>query len=805
MGFFHCVFAALRAAKINGSENEADMTGGGISTVIIGMLMAVWLVVAAVAIWHGLSLRRQSLQTLRQTSRLARLLETAPAIPVVVRGDGRIEAGDRFSRLLGLSKIADELTDLSAQDESGISPIDMQALEAQIRETQRTGSSFSQAIQILKSDRRMMVIGGIADAIIYPNGAALLWFFDLTDNLQEWEKVKLEAEEARAAFAAITGLIEASPLPMWHRGPDLQLNFVNQAYVQAVGAEDSVQAVELGIELIEPANGVTASSFAQSAQAAGETQERVVSSTIGGNRRQMRVFDVPLGEAGVGGLAVDIQDLTEAQGQYRRLSDAQRDLLDMMSAGVAQFDADHSLSFANQPFQRIFAFRDSWLADSPEFARVLDRMRENSKIPEVRDFPEWRTEREAWFLATEPTEENWLLPDGTHLRVLAQPMPSGGLLLIFEDRTEQAQLASARDTLLRVRTATFDNLFESVAVFAADGRLSIWNRQFADIWQLEEQALAGHPRLDELLPTLAKHLKKPSQISVVAEILRMTTANREPRKSRVAFADGRIFQISTVPLPDGNALFTMIDMTGSAQIEHALRERNSALSEADAVKSKFLANMSYEFRTPLTSISGFADLLKAGIAGELNEKAMEYVDAISTSAERLSQQINTVLDYSQGQVGALPIAKEPVDIALLLREIVSEYAEYAASQSIELQLDVSSKPGIVEGDEKRLSQTIGHVVDNAIRYGREDGRVLVVTQNDKNVIMIVVSDDGPGISSKDQAAVFDSFGRSQEGAKNRQQGLGLPLARQLVESHGGTLELHSEVGVGTSVIIRLPI
>lgn len=780
------------------------MTGGGLSTAIIGMLMAVWLVLATVAIWHGLSLRRQSLQTLRQTSRLARLLETAPAIPVVVRGDGRIEAADRFSRLLGLPKVADVLTDLYAADESGLSPTDLQALEAQVRETQRTGASFSLAVRILKSDRRMLVVGGIADAIIYPNGAALLWFFDLTDNLQEWEKVKIEADEARAAFAAIAGLIEASPLPMWHRGPDLQLNFVNHAYVQAVGAEDSEQAVEQGIELIEPVNGASAMSFAETAAKAGETQERVVSSTIAGNRRQIRVFDVPLGEAGVGGLAIDIQDLTEAQGQYRRLSDAQRDLLDMMSAGVVQFDADQSLTFANQPFQRIFAFRDSWLADSPEFARVLDRMRENNKIPEVRDFPEWRTEREAWFRATEHAEENWLLPDGTHLRVLAQPMPGGGLLLIFEDRTEQAQLASARDTLLRVRTATFDNLFESVAVFAADGRLSIWNRQFADIWKLEEEALAGHPRLDELLPTLAKHLRKPSQISVVAEILRMTTANREPRKSRVAFADGRIFQISTVPLPDGNALFTMIDMTGSAQIEHALRERNSALSEADAVKGKFLANMSYEFRTPLTSISGFADLLKAGIAGELNPQAMEYVEAIATSAERLSQQINTVLDYSQGQVGALPIAKEAVDVEALLRELVGQHSEYAASQSIELQLDVSSQPGIVEGDEKRLSQAIGHIIDNAIRYGREDGRVLIVTQNEKGAVGVVVSDDGPGMTSKDQTAVFDSFGRSQEGAENRPQGLGLPLARQLVESHGGTLELHSEVGLGTSVIIRLP-
>lgn len=783
------------------------MTDAGLSTAIIGFLMALWLVAATVAVWHGLSLRRQSLKIMRQTSRLARLIETAPAIPIVVRGDGRIEASERFFRLLGLPQAAGSLADLHAPDDSGIVAEDLRLLEEHVRAVQRTAAHFSQALRLVHSDRRLWVVGAIADAAIYPNGAALLWFFDLTDNLREWDNVKQEAQEARAAFAAISALIEASPLPMWHRRGDLRLNFVNQAYVRAVGADNAETAVEQGAELIEPVEGADAISFAAAAAAAGTMQERVVSTTIGGNRRQMRVFDVPLGDAGVGGLAIDIQDLSDAERQYLRLSDAQRDLLDMMSAAVAQFDADRSLSFANLPFRRLFAFRDSWLTEKPEFARVVDRMRENSKIPEVRDFPEWRGERENWFHAAGPNEENWLLPDGTHLRVLAQPMPSGGLLMIFEDRTEQAQLASAHDTLLRVRTATFDNLFESVAVFAADGRLSIWNRRFADIWRLDDAALAGHPRLDELLPLLARHLKKPSQITVVAEILRMTTANREARKSRINFSDDRIFQISTVPLPDGNALFTMFDMTDSIQIEQALRDRNSALSEADAMKGKFLANMSYEFRTPLTSISGFADLLKSGMAGKLSPKAAEYVDAIAVSSERLTQQINTVLDYSQGEVGALPIAKNPVDIAAMLRASIMENKKFADERRIEIILDVGSKPGMIEGDEKRLAQAIGHIADNAIRYGRPGGRVLMVTQADKNGVTIIISDDGPGMSNKDQAAVFDGFHRAQlagSGGAARRGGLGLPLAKQLIEAHGGRLELQSEPGVGTNLIIWLP-
>lgn len=774
------------------------MTGDSLPIALIGILLALWLVGATVAIWIGLSLRRQSLKMLRQTSRLSRLLETAPAFPVVVKGDGRIEAADRFSRLMGLAEPAAALMDLGGHCDAGLNAHDLAKLEEKVRETQRTGKDFALPMAIEGSDRRLLVIGSIADAVIYPNGAALLWFFDSTESLRELEQRTQESAQARAAFAALAGLIEAAPMPMWHRSPDMKLNFVNRAYVDAVGANDGIQVAEEGIELVEPDGGKDAAAFARDAQNAGEKSERVVSATLGGDRTQLRIFDIPLGSSGVAGLAIDIQELTDARAELRELSDAQRDLLNMMSAGVAQFGADRSLSFANLPFQRLFAFRDQWLAEKPEFARVLDRMRENGKLPEVRDFPVWRAERENWFRTAESSEENWLLSDGTHLRVLAQPVPDSGLLLIFEDRTEQAQLASARDILLRVRTATFDNLFEGIAVFAADGRISIWNRLFAETWGLDDAVLIKHPRLDELLPLLAQHLKKPSQISIIGELVRMTTANREQRRSKVSFADGRLFQIATIPLPDGNALFTMLDMSDSMKMEQALRDRNKALQEADGIKAKFLANMSYEFRTPLTSISGFADLLKSGIAGPLNDQALEYIDAILTSSQRLSEQINTVLDYSQSEAGALPISRRSVDISSLLEDIVETKREFAKAQTVALDVQLTEAQETATLDPQRIRQAVEHILDNAIRHHRAQGKVLLFARQTNGILEIIVSDNGPGMADKnDVGGIADD--------SDILRGLGLPLAKQIVEAHGGTLTVESHRGEGTTVVISLPV
>ncbi|WP_295499195.1 PAS-domain containing protein [Sphingorhabdus sp. EL138] len=556
------------------------MTGTGLPIALIGILMALWLIGAVVAIWTGLSMRDQASKVLRQSTRLGRLLETAPAFPVILHSDGRIEAPERFVRMLGLDEPVGSLADLGGHDDAGLAQKDLAELEAKVRETQRTGKGFTLHVAIEASNRRLTVVGNIADNVIYPNGTGSLWFFDSTENMRELELRTREANEARSAYSALASLIEAAPIPIWFRQPDMKLHFVNQAYVEAVGATDGVQAVDDGVELLEPENGKSAGNYAAEAAAESAQKERIVSATLNGERRQLRVFDIPLGAAGVAGLAIDVQDLIDTKSELRKLSEAQRDLLNFMSAGVAQFDARHGLSFANLPFQSMFSFRDQWLSEKPEFARVLDRMRENGKLPEVRDFPAWRKTREEWFRTADPTEENWLLPDGTHLRVLAQPIPDGGLLMIFEDRTEQAQLARARDILLRVRTATFDNLFEAIAVFAADGRLSIWNRIFAETWQLADDQLIKHPRLDELLPLLAGHLEKPTQINALGEMIRMTSSNRAQRQSEAIFADGRMFRIATVPLPDGNTLFNMLELSDRSKMEQALHD-------ADAIKDGF--------------------------------------------------------------------------------------------------------------------------------------------------------------------------------------------------------------------------
>lgn len=776
--------------------------------VLIGLLLAGWTLLAAWAILAARSRQKRAEASLRQGRRLSRMVDEAPVVPLLVRADGRIEASQRLAQWLGLDAVPQYLSELDG-GEKGLTAEKLAELSEAVLKTQKTAAPFRMVATPRGSGCSLAMRGHLADPQISPGGAALVWVFDFSDSESELMKLREQASRTRDDFAALVSLIEAAPMPMWFRGPDGALRLVNSAYVAAVGGEDAEQAVEAGTELVEMVDGLTARQVALQSAVQNLPIERIVTLTIGGQRRACRVSDLPLGEEGIAGYAVDIEDLEELGRSFSAFRDAQRSMLDQLSAGVAQFDAKRCLIFANQPFQRIFAVPPAMMLDTPAFERLLDSARDAGRLPEVRDFPEWRRERADWFAAGGSQEEAWSLSDGTHLRIVAQPVPDGGLLLIAEDRTEQLRLSAMRDTLLRTRTATFDSLFESVAVFAPDGKMQLWNRRFAADWGLKSEFLDSHPHVDQLLKKIEARLERPPQAKAVGDVVRAATLDRQETGGRIALADGRTLEFAGVPLPDGNGLLTVLDITDSEKAEGALRERNAALVEANAVKTRFLANMSYELRTPLTSIGGFAELLQTGAGGDLSQDGMDYVAAILTSSARLGEQIESLLDLSQSEAGLLPLAKEDIALMPFARALAAEREQRIREAGLALDLQGDDTVGTIKGDRRRLSRVIGHLIDNSIAATPKGGRILLhvsrESESGRQWARIVVSDNGRGMDEAELARAIDGIklGGDGKGAERR-EGIGLPLARQLIEAHGGSLQLLSEPGEGTAAIVDLP-
>ena len=777
---------------------------GGI-TIWIVVIALLWLGVAASIAFLAARRFRLAEEVLDAARANAALLELTPARPLMIRADLRIEADAQLVRDLGLQKKPARLADLAGTD-AGIEDEDLAALKDDVEAARASSGRIARKVRANGSGRVFEVRGGPAPAPAQP-GTLLLWFFDTSVGEEERARLAQRLRQTEAALNSLTHLIEAAPFPMWYRGPDLKLGLVNSAFVHAVEANDAGEVIERGFELIDAEGEDSASASARKAQETGRIVSRMQPAILRGERRMLRIVNVPLSTGAVAGFAVDVQDLEDARTELSRHMDSQRELADRMTAGTAQFDADRSLSFFNRPFAVMSQLDPEWLAERPEFDRILERMRDNQRLPEVRDFPAWKNERRDWFTsAEEVVEEEWSLPHGDHIRVVAQALPDGGLRLFLEDRTEQLRLASARDTLLRVRAATFDNVFEAISVFASDGRLYLWNRRFLEDWELDEEWLAEHPRVDEMVPAMARKLVNPTAAAQIREMVRQTTSERESSNGRISMTDGRNFQFAAVPLPDGNALFTMVDVTDSSRIEAALRERAAALEEADRVKTDFVANMSYELRTPLTSIGGFAELLAGGYAGKLSPKGEDYVAAIVESVDRLSKLINDVLDLTTGDRRGVTLERERVDVAGLCRAALETGRARAAEKAQKLEAEISPAAGYLFGDARRLRESIEHVLNNAIAYTDRKGRIGLTADGDAENAVIRISDNGSGIAPEDMPRVFDRFDRIVEAGIRGEAalGLGLPLTRQFIEAHGGNVTIDSRKDKGTTVTLTIP-
>ena len=777
---------------------------GSTALALLGLLLAAW---TAAAAWLMIAAgaRSRGADAARLTAkRLNRLLDEAPTAALLVRSDGRLEGSERLAHWLGLEELPQFLSELAKHPDCGLTSEQLDELTEKVRLAQKSAAPLRMAVTLPGSSRSLALRGSLADPQVSPGGAALIWVFDFSESERELAKMREETTRAKSDFAALVGLIQAAPMPMWFRNKDMRLQIVNQAYVSAVGAQSAQEVVDQQVELVEAVDGTHPGAIAQQASDTGEPIERIVSVTsVDGMRRRFRVSDLPLSDEGVAGYAVDIQEQEDQAREHRAYREAQRSMLDRLSVGVAQFDGQRRLTFANQPFRRLFAVRPGAGALGTSFERLLSDARDEGRTPEVRDFPSWRKEHIAWFEAGGTQDEDWPLSDGTHLSVVGQPMPDGGLALILEDRTEQLSIAANRDTLLRTRTAMLDSLFEALAVFAPDGTLQLWNHSFPETWGLEPEALDRHPSVDTLLTLIQPNLARQKQVKGVGEVIRSATLDRKERAGRLQMADGRTIEFAGIPLPDGNGLLTTLDVTANEQAETALRDRAEALEQADKVKTRFLANMSYEFRTPLTSIGGFAELLEAEVAGPLTDGAKEYVAAILESVARLTDQVENVLDLSQSEAGLLPIAPRELSLLAFVAGVARAREDAVEAKSITLDLK-GSQSLTVSADPRQLGRAIGQLLDNAIEACGESGRILVDLGKYEDGVRIVISDDGRGMDEAELERALDGMREASGPDTSRRQGLGLPLAKQLVEAHGGRFDIQSRKGEGTSVSLWLP-
>ena len=641
----------------------------------------------------------------------------------------------------------------------------------------------------------------------------IFWLKNITKEETSKRKTESLISKSKEEITRLEAALNKLPAPIWIRNSSSELIWVNDVYNDAVSTNFE-ETLKNQKELpISGSKKKSQKSIKEMAKEAWETNKIIIDKKhmiSEGKRKLFSIREIPIKELNITlGLARDITREEDLESDLNRYAAANKGMLEQLRTAIAIFDSFHKIEFYNTAFEQLWNLEGQWLNTHPKLGEIMEKLRESRRLPEQADF---RSFKKSWldmFTTLIGTHEEMLyLPDGSALRMLVVPHSMGGLIMTFEDVTSRLELESSYNTLVAVQKETIDNLAEGVAVFGSDGRLKLWNPAFAKLWILNPEDLDCEPHITNLADKIASSYPKESQ-EKIKDNIKAQALNRNEESGRMEGRNNKLIDYSTVSLPDGGVMVTHIDVTDSVKVENALRDKNAALEAAERLKLDFLANVSYQLRTPLNTIMGFSEILSNEYFGSLNEKQKEYSQGIEDAGKRLLYLIDDILDLSTIEAGYLELNFDDMDIYKTLSSVHELTIDWARKEKIEISLNCKKDIGKISADEQRIKQIIINLIRNAIVHTPENGKIEIGATKDSNKLHIYVYNDGKSIDEKDQQKIFEPFERSSDqeaiNTQNKGAGLGLTLVKNITELHGGRVTLESSEGQGTTFTINLPI
>lgn len=701
--------------------------------------------------------------------------------------------------------------------QDALEPGDAAALEALYNNLSEYGRDFDLTVTVPMTRKTVRLTGRRGSLAAGEELFNVIWTLDITDYsnkitdaLTSLETIELREQEFRSTLNAL-------PMPVWIRDKDLEITWVNKVYTEVVN-ETPATIIAEQIELpltTEETDSRGLKVLAQRALAQQRKQTQTGYILYNGKRTRFEVNVMHGADEGTIGCAIDINRIEDLETEMRHLQNSNYEVLEQLRTAIAVYDEDTRLAFHNAAFEQLWALDGQWLDKKPKITDIFDKLRENRKIPEQANFVKFKQDWVEKFTSLiEPEESILYLPDETILRMVVVPRPHGGLLLTYEDVTSSIALETSYNTLVAVQKETLDNLAEGLAVVGGDGIIKLSNPVFYKLFDLEPPKNHVDEKVDGFFEKAKPLFPKKTWDKQKAELVNMCFLH-EQTSGRVNLSDGRIYSYRSVGLPDGNVLVTITNVTDTVKVEQALIEKNAALEAAEKLKMDFLANVSYQLRTPLNAMMGFTEILHEEYFGKLNERQKSYTENMIRAGHRLITLVDNILDLSTIEAGYLILNRESIKVKDVIENVIDLTQDWARREGIEIENKTPKNIGSLMADERRFKQVMLHLIRNAIDYTQSGGLIKVAAKKSKDEIHIVIEDNGVGIPPADLERIFIPFEKSEnmntENKKAAQSnrhsgaGLGLSLVKHIVELHGGNVEIESTEGKGTKVICVYPL
>jgi PAS domain S-box-containing protein len=525
------------------------------------------------------------------------------------------------------------------------------------------------------------------------------------------------------------------------------------------------------------------------------------------------------GEAAVISIGRDISERKHTEEALRDSERKYRMLFEEFPGGIAQFDTEGVITLCNESFVNLVGNHEKEKI-SLNLLNLLEEKNPEEKNPEEKN-PEEKNpeEKSATHLPEVPVHYDMKYISGNKnggngripVAITYKPLMSensglaGGIVLV-EDLTEVKRLEIVRLQQIESLRKLVDSI--PVPAFCKDrnGIYIACNRAFETLMRMQKKEILGNSLRSFTSPKFAEKY----HIMDIELVKHKTTRVYE---TSLKFADGSVHQVmlnkfvfSGVTEEDSVLLGIMIDITERKQAEEKMLQAKMAAEAANKAKTTFIVNMSHELRTPLNAVIGFSDLLLSETFGPLNEKQKRYTENISKSGNHLLDVINDVLDISRLELGNIELYYETVDVPGIIEEVQRVLSPLSVEKNISIETNIGQGLKTIIADRVKLKQILYNILNNAIKFSSEGGKVNIAAELREDMVEISVKDEGLGIHEVDYEKVFQPFVQIDESISRKHGGVGLGLAlvKRFVELHGGKVWVKASPGKGSTFIFRIP-